>query len=207
MNPLVDMTKVLTPGESGEAKIDFFEVSSIDSRMTSFSGGRNYVPEGRYARLRVNGELMMTNTRMEQITNFSVVQKARGNVLVAGLGLGMILVPILAKPEVETVTVVEKYRGVIDIVAPKFRDKQDPSAIDRKLSIVHADIMEWTPPKGLKWDTIYGDIWPTVCVDNLTEVSRFNRKFRSRLAPGGWRGCWMEDTLRYQQRRDRRAGW
>lgn len=201
MNPFVDMTKVLTPGESGEAKIDFFEVSSIASMMTSLKGGHSYVPEGRYARLRVNGELMMTNTRMEQATNYSVVQKARGDVLIAGLGIGMILVPILAKPEVKTVTVVEKYRGVIDLVGPKFRDKQDPSAIDRKLSIVHADIMEWAPPKGLKWDAIYFDIWPTSCTDDLKDMATLHRRFAKRKNAGAWMESWNRDYLKSQKRR------
>jgi spermidine synthase len=193
MKPFVDMTKILSEGESGEAKIDFFEVDAQASAWTAFGGGRDYVPEGKYARLRVKGELMMTNTRMEQATNYGVVGEARGDVLIAGLGIGMILVPILAKREVKTVTVVEKYRGVIDLVGPKVASP--------KLNIIEADIMEWTPPKGHKWDTIYFDIWPTSCTEDLKDMGKLHRRFAKKKNPGAWMESWNRSYLMSQKRR------
>jgi len=70
-------------------------------------GRDTYIRPGRYARLHVGHVLMMSDTDMERRSNVQVVQQARGHVLIAGLG--MILHPILAKPEVTRVTVVEKY--------------------------------------------------------------------------------------------------
>jgi hypothetical protein len=63
--------------------------------------------------------------------------------------------------------------------------------------------------KGFNWktkqmfDTIYFDIWPTISTDNLAEMATLNRRFARRLNPGGWRGSWMEDSLKYDRRRNR----
>lgn len=44
--------------------------------------------------------------------------------------------------------------------------------------------LEVNAPKGQKWDTIYFDIWPDVCIDNLEGAARLARKFSPRL--DGW---------------------
>ena len=40
---------------------------------------------------------MMSNTKHEQDSNIDIVQNANGDVLIAGLGLGMITIPICQK--------------------------------------------------------------------------------------------------------------
>jgi hypothetical protein len=100
------------PVAHGIAKIDHLTVDRFQSVMSAWEPAA-YCPPGTYACLRVNGRLMMSDTRMEHYTNYKVVREARGNVLIAGLGLGMILHPILAKKEVLSVTVIEKYADVI----------------------------------------------------------------------------------------------
>ena len=56
--------------------------------MTALRPGE-YVPPGRYARLFVNGTMFMSDTPMERNTNYAVVRNAHGNVLIAGLGIGL----------------------------------------------------------------------------------------------------------------------
>jgi len=192
----VPMHTILKPDKVGNASLTYEEVSE---QMAQFSQLRAVVTQGRehpvqpgtYVRLEVNGTLMMTDMQMEQNSNLDVVWKAKGDVLIAGLGLGMILVPILAKPQVRTVTVIEKYQDVINLVALPIMSL--PGA--EKLKIVRADIFDWAPPQGQKWDTIYFDIWPNICEDNLPEMSRLHKKFAHRKKPGAWMQSWKRRWL------------
>lgn len=139
---------------------------------------------------------MMSDTDAERRSNYEVVRRATGDVLVAGLGLGMIFHPILAKPEVRSVTVVEKFADVVALV--------EPTLSPVKLRVVVADIFAWKPPTGVKWDAIYFDIWPDICVDNLKEMATLHRRFSRRLNPSGWMGSWKYGELLALRQRGRR---
>ena len=134
MNGYTPVADIVPPGEQGVAKIEHFEIGKKESEFTSMRAamGRpsEYVPEGKYVRLEVKRGLMMTDTRMEQLTNMAAVRAARGDVLIAGLGIGMVLIPILKKPEVKSVIVIEKYQDVIDLVMPALMAKI-PEAKDK----------------------------------------------------------------------------
>lgn len=194
------MTKIVPIGKKGVAKVDHFTVSQEASQLTAFRRG-GYVPSGEYARLTVGHTLMMTDTRMEQNSNYGVVRASYGDVLIAGLGIGMITIPILRKPEVQSVTIIEKYQDVVDLVEPALREKI-PEAT--KLKVIVADIMDWTPPKGQKWDTIYFDIWPDITTENLKDMEVLHRRFaRRKRFKDSWMDSWMRNTLKAQQRRDK----
>jgi spermidine synthase len=143
---------------------------------------------------------MMSDTPMEKRSNREVVFQARGDVLIAGLGIGMVLLPILAKPEVKSVTVVEKSQEIIQLVAPALY--QQPGA--EKLTIVYKDVFDWRPEEGTKYDTLYFDIWPTIVEDNLDEMDDLHRIFRRYRRKGSWMNSWMRETLKFQQQRRRR---
>jgi len=202
------MFQVVPEGVEGEVKISHFEVSKMDSTFTMIRAMQNplsYVPEGVYCRLTVGRTLMMTDTSMEKRSNYGVVQNSRGNVLIAGLGIGMVLLPILEKPEVETVTVIEKYKDVIKLVETHIREAAGDAG--KKLQVIVADIFEWVPPKGGKWDTLYFDIWPDMCTDNLKDMEKLHRKFARRKTPGAWMDSWQKDYLKYQKQREKRCRW
>ena len=189
------MVKIVPESKHGIAVIEHFEVSKSASRFTSIRPG-DYVPEGKYARLRVNGQLMMSDTRFEHITNWDVVNEARGNVLIAGLGLGMILHPILDKKEVTHVTVVEKYADVIALVAPTVQ-------CDR-LTVIEGDIYQWLPEKGTKFDCVYFDIWADQSTDCLEDMKKLHLRFRPFKVKDGWMDSWRRDELKAQKRRNDR---
>lgn len=202
-----DMHRLVKPGKLGEAAIDHITVSKEEAKAYNFGAilsgrGSDQVEPGKYARLAVAGELMMTDTPMERRTNTEFVRRANGRVFIAGLGLGMIVHAVLDKPEVEHVTVLEKSKDVIKLVGPTIESK--------KVTIVHGDVFEWTPPKGEKWDTIYFDIWPTIGTDNLPEMARCSRRFMHRLNranPKAWMGSWRQKELQARKREENRRGW
>jgi predicted membrane-bound spermidine synthase len=163
------MTGVIPEGEVGIAKAEHFDISEDQSRMSALRDGLPYVPAGRYARLLMKGEIMMSDTEMERRTNLEIVHRAHGRVLIAGLGLGVILVPILAKEGVTEVVVIERHQDMIDLIAPRFDDP--------KLRIIHADVNEWRQERDERFDIIYFDIWPDISTANIPEMARLHRSF------------------------------
>jgi spermidine synthase len=192
------MVEILPPGKSGDAEITHFTVSKAASDMTALRAFQHpgaYVQPGDYARLVVGRTLMMTDTQNEKRTNFEVVYQAKGHVFIAGLGIGMILHPIAAKPEVIKITVLEKSQGVIDLVA---------KTLPAKVGVVQGDIFEYKPEKGTKFDCIYFDIWPFITPDNLPEMATLHRRFARCKTQGGWMDSWCRAHLKSQKRR---KGW
>lgn len=152
-----------------------------------------------HVELHINGRLMMSDARMEQLTNAEFVERAHGDVLVAGLGLGMVLFPVLVKPAVQSVTVIERNADVIALVEPAVRHP--------KLTVIHGDIFQWAP-EGKVFQTIYFDIWPTRGASQQAGIDRLHERFAACLDdadPGRWMGSWYHRELAEEQRElDRR---
>ncbi len=204
LKPFIPMAPIIPEGENNEAAVEHFVVGEKEAMFASLRP-RSMIYPGTYCRLRVGRTLMMTDVRFEQLTNHEVVHRSNGDVFIAGLGIGMVLVPVALKDEVKSITIIEKYQGVVDLVMPSLKKKIGKAAA--KVEVIVADALEWKPPRGRTWDTIYFDIWPDVCVDNLEEVAKLKRRFARRLRrhdnPKAWMGAWEEDTLRREKRRNR----
>lgn len=206
----VHIPELVPEGQQGVATIKHFTVSKHDSTFTAIRAMQHpgaYVPEGRYAQLLVGRELMMSDTSMERRSNVGFTWKAHGQVLVAGLGLGLILFAIADEPKVEHITVIEKYQDVIDLVGPAVKAK-----LGDKVTFVCADIFDWRPAKGVKFNTIYFDVWPNICTDNLKDMAKLHRAFASKLDksdPARWMDSWMRAELKRQKRaeKNRRGFW
>ena len=197
------MCEIVPPGQTDGVLVQHVVVTEKDhelSLLRSIFAREPPVEPGVYVQLHVGGQLMMSDTQMEKTSNYEIVRQARGDVLIAGLGIGLILVPILANPEVTSVTVVEKYEGVIELVGSSLKELSG----SEKLKIVHADILEWNPPKGQKWDVLYFDIWPNICEDNLDEMATLHRRFGRRKKPGGWMDSWQRSRLKRDRATARR---
>ena len=174
------MHEILKPKETENFKIEHFEVSEESAKMCrlrdAINGRREYdgFEAGTYIRLcnkniQDNNRVMMSNTPMEINTNKYFVHKANGNVLIAGLGLGMIVLAIQDKPEVTSIVVIEKYKEIIDLVASQL-------PLNNKVKIINSDIFDWQP-NGHRFDTVYFDIWDNICGDNYEEMKKLHRKF------------------------------
>lgn len=166
-------------GVCGDWRIESFTVSDQESRWTALRP-REYVAPGTYKRLMRGRTVVMSNTPMEIRTNWSIVHRATGSVLINGLGLGMVLAAILEKPEVEAVTVVEIAEEVITLVGPTYQS-------DPRVEIIHADAMAYRPAKGQRFNAVWHDIWDYICADNLTQMRTLHRRYGRRA---DWQGSW-----------------
>jgi spermidine synthase len=138
----------------------------------------------------------MSDTFDEIKDHYDFIRKADGNVIIAGLGLGMVANAILDKPDVTQVTVVDLSPDVIKLVGPHWQKKHGD-----RLKIIQADILQWKPNPGDRWDHAWWDIWDDKCGDNLVQMTKIKRKFAQKV---GTQACWGESHIRYWSRRDKR---
>jgi len=131
-------------------------------------------------------EQWMSDTWLERDTNYDILRKARGDVLLLGLGIGMLAVACCRKDEVTSVTVVEIEPQVIRLVEPHIRHP--------KLRIIQGDA--FAPPfRGKAFDTIYIDIWQNICSDNWETMKPLLRQYRKLARNGAYVSAWLKDYI------------
>jgi hypothetical protein len=205
------MAPIIPEGKQGVAEIKHISISESEARLDSLRSaikgvGHHAVEAGSFCQLLVNGGVMMSDTRHEQRSNLGLIWNAKGHVLVAGLGIGMVIVPLLASPDVTRVTVIEKHDDVRALVEAPLREYLGKDS--ERLEVVTSDVFEYKAPKGVKYDTIYFDIWPDICTDNLDEMSTLHRKFaRRKSSKAAYMDSWMKGELQYRRQQERRSPW
>lgn len=188
------MIECLKPGQVGDHILDTFHIDG-----GTFYAICNGISGGDYTRLRYKGEVVMSDTQMEKSTNSFVMNYAHGDVLIGGLGIGMILLEIDKNPSVTSITVIEKYADVIELVGSQL-------PLSDKVTIINADVFEWKPPKGTRYDCIYMDIWNYINEDVYQEEMKpLKRKFSRYLkpkdiSPKRFNKCWAESNARSGRR-------
>jgi hypothetical protein len=199
-------------GETEHWAVERFTVSGEDERRGMMracnpsSGGR-YVPKGTYTRLVRQTERgfagpMMSDTPDEIHDHLFPLMEARGVCLVTGLGLGCVVKGMLEKRDehgeyaVEKVIVIEIEAEIIALVGPWLKEKYGD-----RLEIRHADALTYKAPVGEKYDTVWHDIWPDICEDNLDTMATLHRKYGRRCR---WQGSWQRSYLQRMRREGRR---
>ena len=180
----------------GIARIERFNISKENSKkynLLSTMNGEPYfmrIEDGNYVRLWVDGVLMMYDTHMERYTNQFFIDNAHGDVMIAGLGVGLILNALENKVqsgEVNSITVYEKYQDVIDLVLPKYKHLP--------IKVICQDILEYRPPKEETYDTIYFDIWPRINKSNLQQIKILHNRWKFRKRENGYMDSWMKSYI------------
>ena len=185
------MIDVIPEGKVGDARISHFTVNAFESTRSMMSnGGELYCPEGTYCCLHVKGNIVMSDTLHERTTNAEFIDKAHGDVLIGGLGIGYVVHEILDKPEVKSVTVVEINEDVLTLVEEHIEHP--------KLTIIEADINDWQPPEKNKFNAIWLDIWNIISSDHVQEMRELKARFRNYLVkkkedPERFIGCWSQE--------------
>lgn len=115
---------------------------------------RNEVPiAARNWTLMKRDRVWMSITPMELESQGYHARLAHGNVLVLGLGMGVLVYNLLQNPKVETVTVVEQDYNVVELVR---------SATDGWLDLVEVRVMDAFKLTRSNYDVMLADIWPAL---------------------------------------------
>ena len=135
-----------------------------DYLNTNFrTGGLNF------PRLCVGKTLWMSLSPMEAQSHFLPILFAEGEVGVGGLGLGYYTLRVMAKGEVDRVTVFEQDPKVIEYFKTRFGSREGFS----KVRFVEGDARETM--KGYDFSFVFMDIYPTLCGDDMVEdIALFN---------------------------------
>lgn len=199
------MAGVVPAGQRGDATVEHLAITDGGGihAMLRNQGTRN----GTYSILKVQGGVVMSDTDMERRSNLGVILDAQGDVLIGGLGLGMIVCPLLRKPTVRTITVIELNPNVIALVEPHVRRWAADRNLDPggRLAVVQADVYTWRPAKDQKFDAIYFDVWHDICEDNLIGIRRLHNRAKSwKRTRDSFMDSWQAGELRNMRRADRR---
>lgn len=185
--------KVTVPeGTCGPWTVKRFSTVEISTaQKLRFEMAGRGIAEGDYTQLlhRTRG-VVMSDTPAERRDHLDFVWNATGQVLIAGLGLGMCLQAILLKLYVTEVTVIEIDPDLIELVGSHYTD--------RRVKIVHDDIFEWKPPSGVRYGACWFDVWDTMCGDNVPQMHRLHRRFVNKC---DWYGSWGHQQSKAANRR------
>jgi len=195
------MREIIPEGVSGNYSIQHFTINEKQATIYEIRGifNRSYlgrfIKAGNFCRLKCKDRILMSDSYGERHSNREIVQVAHGEVLIAGLGIGMIICPIVKKDNVKHVTVIEISEDVIKLVEPHIRKYlgEDSS----KLTIIHADIFDYVPTH--KFDVIYFDIWGNYSGDEYPETKTLHRKFSRYLNKDG--NHFMDSWMRWDIKR------
>lgn len=162
-----------------------------------------------YIRLKKNGKgIMMSDTPMERNTNRNFIREANGDVIIFGLGLGLVIVPLLKKENVKSILVVELYQDLIDVVEPILKQHDT----ENKLTIIQGDCFEIhnSIPKEKKFDCVYGDIWIDICTDNYEQMKTLTKNWKNRINrdnPNAFIDHWLKDHLKKEIAQEKRSSY
>lgn len=129
--------------------------------------------------------VVMSDFSTEVADHWQLVGYARAHaplkhVLINGLGLGVAIE--LLMPYTEQITNVEISASVIRLVGDHYKSKYGD-----RVNIVHCDAFDYQPPKGIRYNAVFHDIWDTITSDNLPHMRRLHRKY-GRLCD--WQQSW-----------------
>lgn len=192
LDPLYIKTGV-PQGRSGDWVVERFIVRHDED----YDPARDARPDcakrrpGTYTALKRGSEVFMTDLYDEWWTQRIAIREARrcgGNILITGLGLGMIVESIFADPRdhSHSVTVVEFSSDVIRLVGPHLKSRYGD-----RLHIVHADAFSWTPPAGYRFSVGWHDIWPNPVGPVVAKEMETLERLYSDCCD--WQGCWPRD--------------
>ena len=138
-----------------------------------------------------NGVEWMAIKPNEIETMKEAIEKARGSVLVYGLGLGYFAYMISIKNNVKDITIIERDENVIKLfkehILPQFENK-------RKISVIQADAFDFAENEmgKSKYDFVFTDLWHDV--SDGTEMYIKMKKHESKL-PDAEFSYWIENSI------------
>lgn len=107
--------------------------------------------------LMLNGSTWMSLTPMEIISQRAGLRKAKGNVLVLGLGMGWLAQACLERRQVDSVTVIERDEKVIELFGDTVEKKQ--CGAGNQSFVIKDDAYDYARKHHPEFDCILFDIW------------------------------------------------
>lgn len=135
--------------------------------------------------------VMMSDYPDERITNQKFIENAHGDILIFGLGIGLIVFPLLNESDVRSITIVEKDSELPNLVGPVIKTIDSMG----KVTILNGDAFEYADKLDKKYDTIYFDIWARITDESFEEMEELHKLYRPLLKnEDGYIDSWRYDS-------------
>lgn len=192
---LLSLRVQLESGRKGNWTLKTFTVNEKQSELTFNKalvtyGNRGFVPRGTYTILTHKKDTVMSDSPDEISDHLPFFDAAKGHVLVGGLGIGLCIQSLQDKRGVESLTILEKSKDVIDLVGRQYQER-----IGNWLKIVHCDVFDFVPER--HYDAIWMDIWTPIGSENIPEMDALRAKYQPCC---DWFDCWLEERCRDMKR-------
>jgi len=164
----------------------------VSARTAIFSGVKPrsvvyaFPTHRHYLRTVKEEDLWMSDIPQEIYDHLDAIKQLKGNVLVGGLGLGLVVKLLEKEKRVKSITVVELERDIIDMVWP--------CLMTYKSKVVHADLYDFLKHTKEKFDTAFFDIWASDGEHTLVDHVIPLRKLAVPIVKGKI-VCWKESTM------------
>ena len=187
-------------GRKGKWQIKTFQLTEEQATLHNLeevmNGTNRFIPanveyksllrfEGRYLK---TGYPVMSNTPAEVKDHLPFIKKATGDVLIFGLGLGMVVQALIEKDDVKSITVIELDNDVIELSGNYY------TSVSEKVKIIHGDAFEYRDSN--IYNAIWFDIWNAIEEGNLQEMKLLKSRWKNQSPI---RMCWAEKECRKWQ--------
>lgn len=133
--------------------------------------------------------VVMTNMPAEGLDLRPFIEKAFGNVLIFGLGLGLVVQALSEKENVDSIMVIEIDTELIDFVGAYY------TTLSPKVKVVQGDALTYYDDNS--YNAIFFDIWDNIDEGNLDQMKFLKRKWQKNSPV---RMCWSEKECRRLQK-------
>jgi len=102
-------------------------------------------------------EIIMTDDEIELLSNKWFLDNASGDILILGLGFGLIVFPLLKDDTIKSITIIEREQDIIDYVGDKIKNLD----IKNKVQIKNGNAYDYHKNESEhgKYDYVYIDFW------------------------------------------------
>jgi len=137
-------------------------------------------------------ECIMSSNLFERLTNQNFINSAKGDVIIFGLGLGLILFPLLEDEEINSITVIDKSVDIIDNLGPIIKNYD----VNNKLTIINGDAFTYYQQlNDVKFDVMYFDYWNIVDRTIYNDMETLKELYKNNIKETGQIMYWCEDLF------------
>lgn len=140
-----------------------------------------------YNFLWIDKYLWMWDIPAEQEAQKNIANKAYGNVLIAGYGLGIIQKYLTQNPKVTLIKTIEKHYEIIEMCKKEYKKIYG--------CIEYSNFYDYNTT--FKFDCIIGDIWEDILPRCLKDYKKFKNKAKTLLKSDGKILAWGKDFYEY----------
>lgn len=178
--------RILPEGTSGNVEVR--RVKFTETTVWPRPGQRP--PPGIYTELRIDGETWMSdmpNEVHEQMAFLDALNRAPrdSNILICGLGLGVILHGALLMLHRGPIDIVEYNPDVLAVVQPAYEEAARIADVEVRFHLASA--YTWKMPPDARWHIGWIDIHRDLTEANLSDLDRLEARYGPRCL---WLGSW-----------------